>query len=83
MGEATDEHEGQTMSSAPIHSLVVSDVRTLTPVIRAITLAAPDHSALPDWQAGAHINIALPDGSERSYQCQRPAQPFRACLFAS
>ena len=67
MGEATDEHEGQTMSSAPIHSLVVSDVRTLTPVIRAITLAAPDHSALPDWQAGAHINIALPDGSERSY----------------
>lgn len=55
------------MSHTTPHSLVVTEVRPLTPAIRAVRLAAPDHSALPDWQAGAHINIALPDGSERSY----------------
>ena len=54
------------MSHTTPHSLVVTEVRPLTPAIRAVRLAAPDHSALPDWQAGAHINIALPDGSERS-----------------
>jgi vanillate O-demethylase ferredoxin subunit len=55
------------MSHTTLHSLVVTEVRALTPAIRAVRLAAADHSALPDWQAGAHINIALPDGSERSY----------------
>ncbi len=62
------------MSSTTTLSLVVTGVRALTPAIKAITLAAPDHATLPDWQAGAHINIALPDGSERSYSLVNSAE---------
>ncbi len=72
MGATTDEHESQTMSTTTPHSLVVTEVRALTPAIRAITLAAPDGAGLAGWQAGAHINIALPGGSERSYSLVNP-----------
>lgn len=52
--------------------LSVTDVQSLTPAIKAITLVAVDGRPLPGWQAGAHINITIPDGTERSYSLVNP-----------
>ncbi len=35
--------------------------------IVGLTLADPSGAALPDWQAGAHIDLLLPDGRARQY----------------
>jgi vanillate O-demethylase ferredoxin subunit len=47
--------------------LEVKEVRQETPLIRAIRLARPHGEPLPSWEAGAHINVRLPQGDERSY----------------
>ncbi|MGE0563483.1 MAG: 2Fe-2S iron-sulfur cluster-binding protein [Pseudolabrys sp.] len=47
--------------------LVVTEVRSETPLIRSIGLSRPHGEPLPSWQPGAHVDIQLPDGGERSY----------------
>jgi vanillate O-demethylase ferredoxin subunit len=47
--------------------LTVTEVRAETPLIRAIGLARAHGEPLPSWQPGAHIDVRLPSGGERSY----------------
>lgn len=47
--------------------LTVTDVYAETALIRAIKLTRPHGEPLPSWEAGAHVKVRLPDGSERSY----------------
>ncbi|WP_027859374.1 2Fe-2S iron-sulfur cluster-binding protein [Marinobacterium jannaschii] len=60
-------------------TLVVSGMRQLTPRIRAFELRHPDAEALPEVEAGAHLQIRLPldSGEEviRHYSiCSNPAR---------
>jgi ferredoxin-NADP reductase len=48
-------------------NLVVTDIRTETSAIRSVALAKPGGGLLPEWNAGAHIDIELPSGDRRSY----------------
>lgn len=61
-----------TSHAASTRQMVVTAAEPLTPAIRAVTLAAPDGSILLPWHAGAHVNITLPDGSQRSYSLVNP-----------
>ena len=47
--------------------LIVTETAAATQDVRALRLARPDGGALPAWNAGAHIDIALPGGDTRSY----------------
>ncbi|EGF90049.1 vanillate O-demethylase oxidoreductase [Asticcacaulis biprosthecium C19] len=47
--------------------VVVREIVQATPAIRRITLAAANERALPPFQAGAHIDVHLPDGLVRQY----------------
>ncbi len=38
-----------------------------TPRVRAVELAAPDGAPLPDWTAGAHVDVTIPGVGSRSY----------------
>lgn len=55
--------------------LRVAAITPLTDRIAAFDLVADDASALPalepDWQAGAHIRVALPGGGDRAYSLIR------------
>ncbi len=44
----------------------VTDIKELTPRISQITLTSADGTTLPVWQAGAHIECDVPDGT-RAY----------------
>lgn len=57
----------QTPVSADRLHLVVRHVQALTSNVREIRLAHPDGSPLPPWEAGAHLDVMLPDGDKRSY----------------
>ncbi len=48
-------------------TLIVTEVRAETPLVRAISLARPHSEPLPSWQPGAHIRVSLPGGGDRSY----------------
>lgn len=45
----------------------VAAIRKLTDRIAEFELAASGGQALPAWQPGAHIRVALPDGGDRAY----------------
>jgi ferredoxin-NADP reductase len=47
--------------------LSVKCVDAQTSQIKAIRLGRPHDEPLPSWEAGAHVNVCLPDGNERSY----------------
>ncbi len=47
--------------------LVVKQSEAATPLIKMITLAAADGNPLPDYSAGSHIRVQLPDGTDRPY----------------
>lgn len=47
--------------------LVVISAATEAQDIRSVVLAAPDKRPLPGWDAGAHVELALPNGETRSY----------------
>lgn len=56
------------LGSGPL-PLTISEIRQLTPRIRAYELCHADGEPLPTYQAGAHLRvpIALPDGSVTSH----------------
>lgn len=53
-------------------SLRVARIAELTPLIREVELVAADGVALPAFTAGAHIDIVLGNGIERSYSLHNP-----------
>jgi vanillate O-demethylase ferredoxin subunit len=48
-------------------TLTVIEARAETAQIRSLRLAPADGGRLPAWQPGAHVNVLLPSGDERSY----------------
>lgn len=61
-------------SRAGMLPLVVSEIVRETPSIVSIRLAAPDGTALPPWQPGAHVDVQLITRHERQYSlCGDPA----------
>lgn len=59
--------------------LTVTEVRSETPLIRAIRLAHPSGAPLPSWQAGAHIKVRVPSGGDRSYSLINTSPDLSAC----
>ncbi|MGR3376372.1 PDR/VanB family oxidoreductase [Salipiger abyssi] len=55
-----------TGPDAPL-SLTVTDKRIVARDIVELTLRNADHSALPDWRPGAHIDLLLGDALVRQY----------------
>lgn len=55
------------MTDTERFDLIVTAARAETPLVRAIRLARPNGERLPSWDAGAHIDVRLPNGEERSY----------------
>ena len=47
--------------------VIVTNKQPLTASVCRLQLAAVDGSALPAWQAGAHIDVHLPNGIIRQY----------------
>jgi len=47
--------------------LTVVRVQDVAPAVKCLTLRGAGAVELPDFSAGAHINVTLPDGDERSY----------------
>ena len=45
---------------------IVREVTALTDRISEFQIAAADGSALPRWEAGAHVLFDLPDGDTRA-----------------
>lgn len=56
------------MSSLPLR---IAAITPLTDRIAQFDLVSADAGALPDWQPGAHIRVALPDGGDRAYSLIR------------
>lgn len=62
-----------TPPRAETHTVVVTGRRALTEDVVELVLTADDGTALPTWEAGAHIDLELPDGALRQYSlCGRP-----------
>ncbi len=58
--------------------LVIREVEAAADGVIALTLTAPDGSALPPWTPGAHIDLILNDSTTRQYSlCSSPADPRR------
>ncbi|WP_326558884.1 PDR/VanB family oxidoreductase [Micromonospora sp. NBC_01796] len=57
---------GSTGAEEELDLVVRHRERAAEGVVR-LTLAAPDGRVLPDWSAGAHIDVILDDGSTRQY----------------
>ena len=55
------------MTDTDRFDLIVTAAHAETPLVRAIRLARPHGEPLPAWDAGAHIDVRLPNGEERSY----------------
>jgi ferredoxin-NADP reductase len=54
--------------------LVVSARHMLSPRIAGFSLTSPAGRPLPEWTAGSHIDLILPDGRERQYSlCGDPS----------
>ncbi|SDB64501.1 PDR/VanB family oxidoreductase [Belnapia rosea] len=61
------------MTARIIQKLRVVAVAESTPEVRVYTLEHPRKPLLPDWSAGAHVDLRLPDGRMRQYSlCGEP-----------
>jgi ferredoxin-NADP reductase len=60
--------------------LIVTETAAATQDVRALRLARPDGGKLPPWDAGAHIDIALPGGDMRSYSLVNASRERAATL---
>jgi ferredoxin-NADP reductase len=65
----------ETVSGSSWMSLRVQVIRYEARDVRSFELRAPDGAALPPFTAGAHIDVLLPGGMERSYSLLNPADP--------
>src|SRR5262245_58992172 len=65
--------------------LVVAEIHSETSQIKSFKLARPDGAPLPEWEAGAHVMVRLPDGDERSYSlvnsCCQPDATLRPTAY--
>ncbi len=60
--------------------LRVAEVRAATPFVRTIRLTPAAGGTLPAWEPGAHINVRLPSGDDRSFSlvnCAPDAEAMR------
>ncbi|GAB3306214.1 2Fe-2S iron-sulfur cluster binding domain-containing protein [Epidermidibacterium keratini] len=61
-----------------ILDLVVERRTDVADGIITLTFAAPDGSALPAWEPGAHVDLVLPNGLTRQYSiCSEPSDRHR------
>lgn len=67
------------MNSAAIERDVqITGMRIEAAGVISLELQAPDRSALPEWSAGAHIDLMLPSGLTRQYSlCGDPSDSLR------
>lgn len=54
--------------------VTVTAARAEAEGVLGLTLADPAGAPLPDWSAGAHLDVVLPDGESRKYSLCGPAQ---------
>jgi ferredoxin-NADP reductase len=74
---------GISSGHAALIPVRVQAVRYVARGIHAFELVAPDHSALPVAEAGAHIGLHLPNGTVRQYSLlHTPAAPPRSYEIA-
>lgn len=62
-----DRVQQQKQQKKSSSTLIVTEVREETPLIKCFTLQSPTESQLPPFTAGAHVEITLPSGKVRSY----------------
>jgi ferredoxin-NADP reductase len=55
--------------------VVVVEAWTAAKRVCALTLARPNGDALPDWTAGAHVDVLIPDVGARSYSLIETTAP--------
>ena len=55
------------MTARLIMKLRVEKIRFTTPDVLHLQLVHPLRPALPEWSAGAHVDLHLPDGRVRQY----------------
>ncbi|MFE1599141.1 PDR/VanB family oxidoreductase [Methylobacterium sp. ID0610] len=66
------------MAPRLIMKLQVAAAEPTTPEVLHLVLVHPQRPALPAWEAGAHIDLRLPDGRVRQYSlCGDPADRSR------
>ncbi len=70
------------MSTEPIRSLRVVARRQLAPAIIELELASADGTALPKWQAGAHIDLRLGADLIRQYSLVESAPGSKTWVVA-
>ncbi|MGA1025336.1 MAG: reductive dehalogenase [Lutimaribacter sp.] len=66
-GETAHIHRYQVPGTAPVVQLALADVQQMTPKITKYTFTSPDGSALPAWQAGAHLDVVITPEFLRQY----------------
>jgi ferredoxin-NADP reductase len=68
------------MDTAPhdgFFDVEVTEIEPASDSVVALRLQHPFGEALPDWQAGAHVDVLLPNGLLRQYSlCSRPDEGF-------
>lgn len=63
----THPHDSASRSDSVRNRVVLLARERATSGITTFVFARPDHSRLPDWAPGAHIDLVLPDGAVRQY----------------
>jgi ferredoxin-NADP reductase len=62
-----DRDEAITFTATQPDTLTVTGKRVVAEGVVHLELRRPDRDRLPDWTAGAHIDVILPDGTTRQY----------------
>ncbi|SDO27243.1 vanillate O-demethylase ferredoxin subunit [Methylobacterium phyllostachyos] len=69
------------MSTRIVMKLRVAESVATTPEVVRLTFVHPQRPELPAWEAGAHVDLRLPDGRTRQYSlCGDPADRSRYVL---
>lgn len=55
------------MSTTCVRELLVEQMRIESEGVMSVVLRAPDESELPEWSAGAHIDVEVAPGTVRQY----------------
>jgi reductive dehalogenase len=66
-GDTSHIHRYTIPGDAPVLQLVVATVEQMTPDLAAYELRAPDGRDLPEWAAGAHLDIVVAPEFLRQY----------------